>query len=140
MEDGTPRIIIHDLDHVRAALTAARASGTAVTLLSPPRAASYLGPDFFAALMARAANEFPDVTFRAVLDCGAAAGRALQALRQGTACIRLDGVAEDAATRIADIAAQSGAEIDRSDAPALDLLDIAEPEKAALEWLTGRAG
>lgn len=72
-----PAVIVHGLAQARAAL----APGLAVTLLSAPGAAQYAGVGWWRALVEAAAAGGalpPDI-----LDCGAAPGRVLEALRMG---------------------------------------------------------
>ncbi len=102
-------VLVHDWRETEAALLAARASGQAPVLVTPPGAASRHGAGYLAALQARARAEFPDVAFVLVADCGDAPGHALACLRAGVERISLDTWDE----RIADIARQSGAELVR---------------------------
>ena len=133
-----PRIIIHSLDHARAALAAAAERGVPVVLASAPAAAAYLGAAVFREMAAAAAGEFPGVAVTALLDCGDDAGLALNALRHGLKRVRLAAPAP-ALARVADIAGQLGAVLDADPAaPALDLRDAADPVAACREWL-GRA-
>lgn len=128
--------MIHSLADARVALAAARATGTAVTLVSAPAAAGYAGAGWFAKVIAAAAAEFPEVAFDAVLDCGAGAGLVMGALRQGIATLRFTGE-DTVAAKLADIAHAAGAELIRSDIPALDLRDARDPAAAAAAWLRG---
>ena len=127
-------VIVHSLDHARAALAAADGLGAAVTLRSAPGAAAYLGASVFRDMMAEAALAFPDVPHIAVLDCGNDPGLALNALRHGIKALRLD-APWDVRRRVADIAAQTGAVLDEDLGPTLDLLAVANPEAACHAWL-----
>ncbi len=128
-------IIVHSLAHARAALRAASAHGVPVTLFSGPGAAGYAGPEWFRELIAAATAEHPTTRVTAVLDCGAAPGHALAALRAGLKAIRI--VADPAVgRRIAELAADYGARV----APAVgdDALDLAaavDPDAACHAWL-----
>lgn len=128
-------IIVHSLAHARAALRAASAHGVPVTLFSGPGAAGYAGPEWFRELIAAATAEHPDTQVTAVLDCGAAPGHALAALRAGLKAIRIE--ADPAVRRrIAELAADYGARV----APAVgdDALDLAaavDPDAACHAWL-----
>jgi hypothetical protein len=123
---------VHSLDHARLALAAARAVGLPIALRSAEGAASYAGAGWFAAMIAAAKKEFPDVEFTASLDCGAAPGYALAALREGIERVRVRGRAR---AKIASIAKKSGAGLDDDYTPALDLLYVAEPQSALRDWL-----
>ena len=119
-------IIVHSLDHARAAASVAAELERSVTLVSAPGAAAYAGPAWFAALVRLVRGEFPSARLRAVLDCGEAPGFALAALREGGIdAVRL--VAPQAVlAKVAAIAAQSGAGIDDEGA-GLDLLGTNDP-------------
>jgi hypothetical protein len=135
--DTEKGIIIHSLDHARAALAAARAVGCRVTLESAPGAGASAGPAWFVALTALVQREFPGVAFDAVLDCGDEAGTTLGALRAGIRRVRFHG-SEEAARRLAGVALQLGAALERGrPGQALDLLGEPRPEAAALAFLAG---
>src|SRR6185312_11226338 len=138
-EGDTPVIIVHSLADARAALGAAAALGIAVTLASAPAAGGYAGPGWWQAMLDLAAADFPEARFDAVLDCGAEPGTVLAALRLGLRRVRFTGN-DDAARRLADIAAQQGAVLER-EAPeaALDLLDCRDPAAACRAFLAGNA-
>jgi len=102
-------ILIRDWRTTEAALLAARAAGTAPTLVTPEDAAAFYGAGYLAALQERARREFPDVAFTLVVDCGDAAGYALACLRAGVKTISMDPPND----KIADIARQMGAELVR---------------------------
>ena len=94
---------------MKAALEAARKRGQAPTLVTPEDAASFYGAGYLAALEQRARQEFPDVGFTLIVDCGDAPGYALACLRAGVRCISL----REPNDKIADIARQMGAELVR---------------------------
>lgn len=132
-------IIIHNLDHARAALAAAAAEGVPVTLRSAAGAAAYLGATVFRDMVDLARAEFPRAKAAAVLDCGGDAGLALGALRHGLAAVRLE-AGEEVLAKVRDIAGQQGAVVDESGAPALDLLNEPDPAAACRAWLAGQRG
>jgi hypothetical protein len=85
-----PSIVIHSLAHARIAIDAATDAGNLpVLLLSAPDAGCFMGSAWWLALMEAAAvghiHPIPNL-----LDCGDAAGRAMQALRLGQKGIILD--------------------------------------------------
>jgi fructose/tagatose bisphosphate aldolase len=102
-------IEIKDWHTTEAALLAARANGSAPTLVTPPDAASFYGAGYLAALQDKARAEFADVPFKLVVDCGDAAGQALACLRAGVKLISM----EPPNDKVADIARQMGAELVR---------------------------
>ena len=102
-------IEVRDWRTTAAALKQARAAGTAPTLVTPLDAAGFYGAGYLGALQDRAREEFPDVPFRLIVDCGDASGYALACLRAGVKLISMDPPDD----KIADIARQMGAELVR---------------------------
>ncbi len=102
-------ILVRDWRETEAALKEARAKGTAPILVTPENAASFYGAGYLGALQERARQEFPDVAFRLIVDCGDAPGHALACLRAGVKLISMDPLNE----KVADIARQMGAELVR---------------------------
>ncbi len=130
-----PCIVVHSLDHARAALAAAAAAGGGVILLSAPGAAAYAGAGWFREVVARARDEFPDVPMTAILDCGDAVGIALGALRAGVAAISLT-APDPVRKKVVAIARQHGARlIERPTGPCLDLADHADALAASQRWV-----
>ena len=102
-------ILVRDWRSTEAALQAARAEGSSPTLVTPEDAASFYGAGYLAALQDRARQEFPDVAFTLIVDCGNAPGYALACLRAGVKTISMDPPND----KIADIARQMGARLVR---------------------------
>ena len=117
---------IHSLDHLRAALTAAAASGLPVIALSAAGASGFAGAGWFAGLVAQGRAEFPDAALIAILDCGDRGGDVVAALKLGLPRLIFTGHPL-AAQRLADIAAQSGAAIQTTRPPSCDLLNSRDP-------------
>jgi len=109
MTPGNPIILVRDWRTTEAALLSARASGASPTLVTPQDAAAFYGAGYLAALQDKAREEFPDVPFRIVVDCGDASGYALACLRAGVKLISM----EPPDDKVADIARQMGAELVR---------------------------
>ena len=86
------------------------------------------------AMIASALEEHGGARITGVLDCGAAPGLVLGALRQGLACVRFDGP-EEAGWKLADIARQMGAAVVRELPPALDLEGVRDAEAACRDWI-----
>lgn len=76
-------VVIHGHAHALAALQAARQHPCRLTLLSAPNAASFLGPAWWAALLAALHPQMVAANATDLLDCGRSAGRAMEALRIG---------------------------------------------------------
>ena len=76
-------ILVRDWRQMKTVLSTARAAGSAPTLVTPENAASTYGAGYLAALQDRARQEFPDVAFTLIVDCGDAPGHALACLRAG---------------------------------------------------------
>jgi fructose/tagatose bisphosphate aldolase len=131
----TRAIVVHSLAHARAALAAASDLCVPVEIVSAEGAAGYAGPMWFLELVRAATENYPQVAVTAVLDCGAAPGHALAALRAGCPAIRLDATRAVRA-KIAAIARQCGAVLHEGKAPpALDLLYERDPVAACRAWL-----
>jgi hypothetical protein len=131
-----PPIIIHSLDQALVAAAAAESVGSPLVLRSAPGAAGYAGVGWFAALASLLAERHPALEAHLVLDCADEAGTVLGAIRRGIKRIRFTGPPEIAA-RLQAIAAAEGAVLDDDPRPALDLLDLADPEAACRRWLAG---
>jgi hypothetical protein len=135
-------IIVHSLEHARAALAAAAELRVAVTLDSAPAAAGYGGPAWFGEIVAAVAAEFPAVAVTATLDCGEAPGDVMAAVRWASApgrpklMLRFTGDDETAA-RLADIAGQAGLTLCRDRPAGLDLRAARDPVAACRTWLRG---
>ena len=130
------RVIVHSLEHARMAMAAAASLGTEVTLLSAPGAGIYAGPLWFKAVVEEAAAAHPGVPVTAVLDCGDAPGTVLAALRAGFRHVVFTGP-DETRTRLAEIAAQSGAAIETRMEGALDLLGRYDGAAACRAFLAG---
>lgn len=102
--------VIASLPEARAALAAAKSSGVAAELTSPPDAASIYGVLWFAELNRALLAEFPGVLYTLTLDCGERADLAHAALVEGIKRIRFRGH-PDAMAALRDIAGQLGAEL-----------------------------
>jgi fructose/tagatose bisphosphate aldolase len=131
---ATTAIVIHDLEHARAALAAAAAFHRPVILISAPGAAGYAGAAWFLRVVARAAADHPDARWDAVLDCADHAGHVLSALRQGAKVVRYTGTKATAA-KLAAIADGSGARVETGRLKAFDLRSEADPRAACWAWI-----
>jgi hypothetical protein len=132
----TPDIVIHDLAQAIAALSAAAAARKPVTLWSAEGAGIYAGASWFAAVERRARAAVPNAKANFVLDCAERADMAQEAFRAGIKAARFAGPASVAA-KLADIARQRHASLYRKRPKALDLLNVADPETACRDYLTG---
>jgi hypothetical protein len=102
--------VIASLPEARAALEAAKSSGVAAELESPPDAASIYGVLWFAELNRALLSEFPATSFSLTVDCGNRADLAHAMLVEGIKRIRFSGHPE-AAKALSDIAEQLGAAV-----------------------------
>ena len=96
-------IVVHDLAQARAALQAAAELGVEIELCSAPGAAAYAGIGYLQALGQAAGRELR-------IDCGDDAGLVMAALRVGCRRLAFSG-APNVAAKLADMAAQVGAEL-----------------------------
>jgi hypothetical protein len=92
-----------------------------VVLASAPDAGGYVGPGWFASLIAEAREVVPEASFSALLDCGDDVGATLAAIRSEVQGVIFTGRPE-VAHRLADIARQHAVRLltDRP-SPAVDL-------------------
>ncbi len=134
----TAPIIIHGIDHARAALSVAAKLDVSLTLMSAPSAAAYLGSTVFRDMISEAQKDFPDVSVTAVLDCGDEPGMAMAAMRHGIKAVQISNPPEIRA-KLVDIADQRGAVVFEYEGPVLDLLDMSNPAAACLAWLADPA-
>lgn len=123
-------IVIHSLDHARAALAAAAACGKGATLASAPGAATQTGPGWFKAVIEQARDAYPQVAVKAILDCSDQPGAAMAALRLGLKDLRFHGAAE-----LREKLAGMGAVFAPPAEASLDLGEIKEPEAACAAFL-----
>ena len=129
-----PVIVVHGLFDARSALR----PGFPVVLLSAPGAASYAGCLWWRELVAAARGLHPATPALDVLDCGAAPGHAMAALRVGQRLLVLD-PACPAFSAVADAAATLGAHVLAERPPALDLA-ARGAHRALAGWLASRSG
>lgn len=130
-------VIVHSCLQARVAAQAAARAGRDLDLRSGPGAGAYAGAGWWAALVAEIQAAFPTLAVRGILDCGDDAGAAMAAMRAGVAHLAVAG-RPALRRRIADLAAQSRAEIVDIAAPALDLGKLApgaDMDRACREWL-----
>jgi hypothetical protein len=123
-------IVIHSLEHARAALAAAAACGKELTLASAPGAALQAGPGWFKAVIEQAREAHPQVAVTAILDCSDQPGAAMAALRLGLKDLRFHGAAE-----LREKLAGMGAVFAPPAHAVLDLREISEPETASAAFL-----
>ena len=134
---GGPIVIVHSLDHALAAVQAAGALGTALTLMSAPGAAAGAGAPWFREVARQAAAAAPAVEVTAVIDCGDQPGLVLAALRDGAKRLRFSG-RKSVAEKLAAIAKQQQAVLLTGRLEALDLLDHPDPKTACRDWFARR--
>jgi hypothetical protein len=128
-QNATARIVVHEIGHAVAALTAARAHNRAIAILSATGAVRSAGAGWWRELVAQAGDSVPGQGVEWILDCGDEPGMALAALREGVATIALD-ADEPIWSRVAQIAARSDASLLRVDRDgALDLAGSNNPQR-----------
>jgi hypothetical protein len=128
---SSPAIVVHGLDHARAALRPA----LPVTLLSAPGAAMWAGCGWWRALVEAARAEHPQTPCSDLLDCGDAPGRAMEALRIG-----LRGLVLDPACPAFPAVAAAGSLLGATVLPQRPIsLDLAQPgaDRQIAVWLRG---
>jgi hypothetical protein len=123
-DDLPPAVVVHGLRHVQAVLVLARP----VTLLSGENAAGYAGCLWWRELLTAA-----DFTGVSLLDCGAAPGRALEALKLGLPGLILHG---GGWPLVEELATAQGARLLTERPPALDL-EAPGASRHLAAWLGG---
>lgn len=113
-----PAVVVHGREHAAWALRVA--DGQPVLLVSAPGAALNAGPGWFKAVLDQAAAEHPGARLHAALDCAAAPGAALSALRAGFKLMVFD-LRHPSAASVLGAAAEAGAEVLGTRPEALDL-------------------
>ncbi len=135
-----PIVTVYDLDQARHAATLAATLGTGLTLLSAENAADSVGVGWMATLGNSIRTEFPALTLYIILDCGAAGGRAMAALRTEIDAIVFTGGPRSSLS-LADQADDLGKGLLPERPTALDFLTLpADPTRAAAtlsDWLAG---
>ena len=113
-----PAMVVHG--RVQAEWALQVAAGRPVLLLSAPGAALNAGPGWFKAVLDQAAAAHPGARLHAALDCAAAPGAALAALRAGFKLVVFD-LGHPSAASVLGAAAEAGAEVLGTRPEALDL-------------------
>ena len=135
MPTRAPRHVIYRTpEDARTALDAARLLGVGLVLRTAPGALAYAGAPYLKRLAEIAVEAAPGAEAHLVLDCGADGAAALAGLRAGWPAVVCAG-RRAMGVKIADIAAQLGAECHTRRPPALDLAGLADPFAACVAWL-----
>ena len=113
-----PAVVVHGRAQAEWALRVA--AGRPLLLLSAPGAALNAGPGWFRHVLEQAAATHPGAPFSAALDCAAAPGAALVALRAGFKLVIFD-LGHPAGASVLGAAEEAGAEILGIRPEALDL-------------------
>ena len=116
-----PAMVVHGRGHAAWALSIA--AGRPVLLVSAPGAALNAGSGWFKAVLDQAAAKHPGAPFQAALDCAAAPGAALAALRAGFRLVIFD-LGHPAAASVLAAAAEAGAEVLGTMPIALDMAGL----------------
>jgi hypothetical protein len=130
---SSPAVIVHGSDDAREALAVATRLARPVLLLSAPGAAGFAGCGWWLALIAAARAAYPAADMADILDCGAAPGHAMAALRLGQRALVLD-PACPAFARVSAAAAACGGVVLAARPAALDLATHGADRRLAA-WL-----
>lgn len=117
--DSSATFVVHNLADAKRALEIAVQSGTNVTLVSAPSAASLLGPRVFNEMISAAMSEVAcdDILVDVVIDCGDTVGPALRAISEGSQHI-ITHAPDNVADKVSKIAAQSNVRVSKGSIPA----------------------
>ena len=124
-----PAVVVHGIDHARAALR----PGRAALLLSGPGAGCYAGAGWWRALVAAAAGGGPCPPD--AIDCDDQPGRALEALAAGCRIVILH-----PCPAFASVAARAGGAMVLPERPAALDLRFPGAERRLAAWLSGDKG
>lgn len=139
-----PIFIVHSATQARDALAAAAEAGVAILLLSGTGAGLYAGPGWFRALIEGGRDRHGTAFLAgAILDCGADAGAALAAIREGVKTICYSG-SPATRRRLNEIATVAGVSIRPRGTlwrRALDLDRVAARQRceACADWILPQA-
>ena len=128
-------IIINNLEHAEAALSAAVELDIDVILISPPGASATIGATVFRDIVTKAAQNYPQARYKSILDCGDEPGMAMGAFRHGIKGVRISNGPE-LSKKLEDIAKQRGGFVYTSPGDELDLHNMSDPAAACRTWLT----
>lgn len=134
-------VCVGDIGDARAVLHAASAFGIPVDLVTPEGAGCLHGPGYWAALQRELRTEFPDASFRLLVDFADEAGTALRALTLGLKHIIFDHRLTSAKA-VADMAEAQSAELLRypPDVMRFPVACSADHKRAlAKTWLSAHA-
>jgi fructose/tagatose bisphosphate aldolase len=134
MPEARRVIIIHTLEHARAALEAASEARMPVIVQSAPDAIHYAGSLYLLTLFRQARHSVPDADAIFILDADAAAAEAISAMQMGHTHLRSN-AQSGLAGKISDIAAQLGVVMIAGEYEALDLLRHHDAKEACRKWL-----
>ena len=127
-------VVVHGLDDLRRAVAVAqRVRRRSLLAVSSADAACFLGPAWWLALIRHAASEAHDLRLHDLLDCGDAAGRAMETLRLGGRGLILDAGCRQR-DAVLERAAPLGARVLERRPTALDLGDRGA-ERRLEAWL-----
>ena len=116
-----PTVVVHGRGQAEWVLRVA--AGRPLLLVSAPGAALNAGPGWFKAVLDQAVAKHPGAPFQAALDCAAAPGAALAALRAGFRLVIFD-LGHPAAASVLAAAAEAGAEVLGTRPEALDMAGL----------------
>ncbi|MBB43667.1 MAG: hypothetical protein CMM44_07880 [Rhodospirillaceae bacterium] len=126
-------VVIHGIGDARAVCRAAVGYGHNATIWSARGASAHMGPLWFLELSYQINMEFPELTLQAVLDCGAAPGDALAAIRSGVKAIALT-ANSSVENKIQQIAAEENVALFRHVPKTLNLTFSSSPEDDCRIW------
>lgn len=134
--NSSAAFVVHNLVDAKRALEIATTAGANVTLLSPPSAASTLGPRVFNEMIRAAMTDIDcgAIDVDAVVDCGDAAGPALRAIKHGSQHIACS-APSNVMRKIEDIAAASGARVRSTTPPAINLGNCDLSDMELIAWV-----
>jgi hypothetical protein len=127
-------VLVHNIDHVRAALDVAAEFRVALTLQNPAESLQYLGIGYIKSMIDEAVLQRPDAPHTFICDAGNNPAIVQEAFKAGFQTVRFEG-SESVRDQLVSIATQYGGVI-LGDTPddMLDLCFAEDPKAACRRW------
>ena len=127
-------IVVHNYNHVKCAMKAAKKLQKKIIIQSPNNAGSYMGPLFFKKLLKKCESLFPGVDYMEILDCGNDTGCALEAINHNVRIIKID-CNKKSLEKIKNICKKKGLSVNNINSKKLDLNLVEDVYDECLKWL-----
>jgi len=137
MNNAKCGIVIHNIEHARAALKASSATKVSIAIVSAPYAGCYAGVSWFVKIEEKIRKEFSKTKAIFILDCGDEPGVALEAFRLGVKFIFLKGN-KKIIKKISEIGLKKKSSLYQKKLKILDLKDKINFSEQCIIWLSNK--